>query len=308
VIKLSNGHCFEFCTAAGALAFDGRGWIWEWPLRWLGLVDPQFFTIIVKTLLPEEWPGNLRWSHPWSVVKFISKEGEKINPIKALMNPSLIGGVINAVGLTGPGIDNWIERIYPVIHRHRYKVIVSITGIAGGRGCLEIARKLNGLKNVVGIEFNASCPNTDSILLENPEMTVDMCYALKEVSEHPLFLKLSYAQPYCEIAKEAEEIVEGISINTVPWRIVFGDKISPLARYGSGGVSGLVARPFTWRMVRELSEATSIPIIGPTIWQYEDIMTLRKMGARAYHFGTIFLPFPWKPNSFVKKYRKENRT
>lgn len=33
MIELSNGHRFEFVAASGALAFDGRGWPWEWPLR-----------------------------------------------------------------------------------------------------------------------------------------------------------------------------------------------------------------------------------------------------------------------------------
>ena len=302
MIELSNKHRFEFLAASGALAFDGRGWPWEWPLRWIGLLDPHLFTIVIKTLLPEKWKGNLRWSHPWDVVKFITKEGKEINPIMVLMRPRLIEGVINAIGLTGPGIEEWLKKDYPVIRGHGYKVIVSITGPEGGKGCLEMVRKLNGLKNIVGIEFNASCPNTDPILLENAEMVIKNCYAIKEVSEHPLLLKLSYVQPYLQIAKKVEGTVEAISINTVPWKVIFGEKISPLAKYGGGGVSGPMAQPFIWKMISELVKTTSIPIIGATIWEYEDILRLKNLGASAYHFGTIFLPYPWKPTLYIRRW------
>jgi len=306
MIKLSNGHCLEFLTASGALAFDGRGWPWEWLLRWLGFLDPHLFTIVVKTLLPEKWLGNLCWSRPWDVVKFITKEGKEINPVLALTMPRLIDGVINAIGLTGPGIDGWLERDYPVIQGHGYKVIVSITGPEGGKGCVEMAKKLNSLKNVVGIEFNASCPNTAPVFLEDAEMVVRMCYAIKEVSEYPLLLKLSYAQLYLQIAKKVKGIVEGISINTVPWKVIFPDKISPLLKYGGGGVSGPAAQPFIWKMISELRRATSIPIIGAGIWEYEDIRRLRSLGALACHFGTISLPWPCKPTRFVRRWRIEH--
>ncbi len=306
MIKLSNGHRFEFCAASGSLAFDGRGWPWEWPLRWVGLLNPHLFTIVIKTLLPEKWKGNLRWLRPWEVVKFISEKGDEINPIVALMRPHLIAGAINAVELTGPGFDNWLERDYPVIQRHGYKVIVSITG-EKGKGCVEMARRLNGLKNVVGIEFNASCPNTDLALLENAEMVVKTCHAIKEASELPFILKLSFVQPYVKIANELEGVVEAISINSVPWQVVYPDKESPLTRFGGGGVSGKNAQPFTWRMVSELSRKTKIPVIGPSVWEYEDIQRLKMLGASAFHFGAIFLPYPWKPTVYVKRWLSEQK-
>jgi len=305
MIELSNGHSFEFCAASGSLAFDGRGWPWEWPLRWVGLLEPQLFTIVIKTLLPEQWKGNLRWFRPWQVVKFISKKGDEVNPVIALTMPHLIGGVISAIGLTGPGIERWLIKDHPIIQRMRYKVIVSITGPEGGRGCVEMAKMLNGLRNVVGVEYNASCPNTDPTLLENAEMVVGNCYAIKEVSDYPLLLKLSYVQPYTRIAKKVEGIVEAISINSVPWKAVFGDKPSPLAKYGGGGVSGKIAQPFTWKMVSELARETSIPVIGPSIWEYEDIRRLKILGASACHFGAIFLLYPQKPTQFVQRWMRE---
>ena len=61
MIRLSNGREFEYMAASGALAYDGRGWWWEWPLRWCGLLDPSLFTIVTKTLTRHPRRGNLRW-------------------------------------------------------------------------------------------------------------------------------------------------------------------------------------------------------------------------------------------------------
>jgi len=305
MIELSNGHRLEFVAASGSLAFDGRGWPWEWPLRWVGLLDPHLFTIVVKTLFPDQWKGNLRWSHPWDVVKFISQEGNEINPLMALAIPRLIGGAINAIGLTNSGFDSWLERDHPIICRCEYKVVVSITEPDGRiKGCLEIVKRLNDLKNVVGVEYNASCPNIDPTLLENANMVIENCYAIKEVTALPVLLKLSFVQPYLQIARRLEGIIEAISINSVPWKVVFGDKPLPLAKYGGGGVSGRVAQPFTWKIVSELFRGANVPVIGPSIWEYDDIRRLKMLGASAYHFGTIFLPYPWKPTGYVKRWRR----
>ncbi|MFH1714471.1 MAG: hypothetical protein ABH831_02685 [Candidatus Nealsonbacteria bacterium] len=307
MIELSNGHSVDFVAPSGALAFDGRGWPWEWHLRWLRLLDPSLFTIVLKTVLPEKWPGNLRWSRPFDVVKFITKEGDKINPLLALAKPSLIEGVVNAIGLTGPGIDGLLRKDHPTIVRFDYKVVVSITGPNGGEGCVGMVKKLNGLKNVVGIEFNASCPNTDPLFLENAEMVVKRCKEIKQATTLPVWIKLSCAQPYVEIAKQLERDVEAISLNAVPWKVIFGDKLSPLAKYGGGGVSGPVAKAYLWAMISELAKKTSIPVIGAGIWNYEDIGELEILGAKAHQLGTVFLPYPKKPTKWVKDWRKERR-
>jgi len=305
MIKLSNGHQLEFVAASGSLAFDGRGWPWEWPLRWLGLLDPSLFTIVTKTIMPAPWKGNLQWHAPWRVVKFLSAQGNVINPVLLLARPNLLAGAVNAVELTSPGLEIFLERDCPVIERAGCKVIISITR-ERGLSCKKMARRLNGQRNVVGIEYNASCPNTDPVLLQNAEIVARNCYGIKEVSDYPLLLKLSYTQPYIEIARSVEGIVEAISINSVPWKIIYPDRESPLAKYGGGGVSGKNAQPFAWRMVSGLSRETKIPVIGPSVWEYEDIIRLKRLGASAVHFGTIFF-LPWKPTGYVKRWLREQR-
>src|SRR3990167_5592979 len=108
MVTVANGHRFQFMAASGALAFDGRGWPWEWPLRMIGLLDPTLFTIVVKTLTRQPRKGNLRWSRPWSVIKHLGASG-----------------VVNAIGLTNGGIDWWLRDVAPRIPSD-YKIVVSV--------------------------------------------------------------------------------------------------------------------------------------------------------------------------------------
>jgi len=302
VIELSNGYKLQFVVASGALAFDGRGWPWEWPLRWLGLINPKLFTITIKTLtLPPE-KGNLRWYAPWQVLKFVSEKGETINPFLALLCPKIIRGVVNAVKLNNPGFYYWLKHVYPIIVKLGYKVTVSITGVK--EECVEMATILGRLKNVVAVECNASCPSVDSMGVEN---IIETLSAVKGASNKPTFAKLGYDQPYLEIAKRLEGIVEAISINTVRWETIFPDVPSPLARYGGGGVSGPVSQKYNWEMMYALAIKTEIPIIGPGIWEKEDIPRVKRLGASAYQFGTIFLPYPWRPTAYVRNWLLEDK-
>src|SRR3990167_3064599 len=94
MIRFSNGHTFEYIVASGALSFDGKGWSWEQPWRWIGLLDPTLFTSVTKTLTLQSTKGNLRWYNPFRCLRLVR------------------GGVVNAVGLSNPGID-LLRRIRP---------------------------------------------------------------------------------------------------------------------------------------------------------------------------------------------------
>ncbi|MBI5466174.1 MAG: hypothetical protein HY974_02715, partial [Candidatus Kerfeldbacteria bacterium] len=61
MIQLANGHQLEFLAASGSLAFDGFGWPWEQPARWLKFWDPSVFTVVLKTLTFDPRSGNQRW-------------------------------------------------------------------------------------------------------------------------------------------------------------------------------------------------------------------------------------------------------
>ncbi|MBI5299516.1 MAG: hypothetical protein HY877_04395 [Deltaproteobacteria bacterium] len=288
MITLSNNHSFEFMAASGTLAFDGRGWLWEQPLRWMGTIKPELFTIVVKSLTLKPRQGNLRWYAPWRSVRLLKE------------------GTVNAVGLTNPGIDEWIKNIYPKIEQSPWNFVVSIAG-ENLQEYMEMTLRLKNCTKLKALEINASCPNSSGELQQNAQAVIDTAQALKYVATCPLILKLSYTHDYVKIAKALENVVEAISINSVPWSAAYPNKKSPLKKLGNGGVSGKMVQKYTWKMVEELSRTTTMPVIGASVWEYEDLSKLFELGAKAIAFGSVFLRYPWRPTTFVRRWQKQSQ-
>lgn len=284
-------------TASGALAYDGRGWPWEKPLRWIGLINPKLFTNVTKTLTRTPRKGNLCWSHPWSVVKRISPS--------PLAGEGRGEGVINAIGLTNPGIDWWVKEVGPNISDD-LPIVASIEA----RDEIEVAEMLELLKGqpIKAIELNLSCPNTKDHADRTTEKILGIATKAAQSSRLPVIAKLSYTQDYVGVARELakEPKIQAFSINSIPWAAMYPDRPSPLARFGGGGVSGKIVQKYTWEMVEELAAATKIPVIGPSVWDYEDIQRVTDKGAQAVSFGSVFVRYPWRPTAYVKRWLKEN--
>ncbi|MEI6512264.1 MAG: HisA/HisF-related TIM barrel protein [bacterium] len=287
MLRLSNEAELDFLVASGALAFDGRGWPWEWPYRWLGKLDPSEFSIVVKTLTLKPRKGNLRLFKPWGCVRLIPN------------------GVVNAVGLTNPGIEWWVRTCYPRMAKLGYRTIVSVWP-ESAEEAQTMAEMLKPL-NIVAVELNASCPNTGHEI-EDVESVVKISEALRG-SGHPLIVKLSYNQPYVAIAKALEGCAEAVhAINSVPWSTVFPDKQSPLAKLGGGGVSGKLIRPFVRDAVKNLVDQTSLPVIaGGGIFNLEDVTQLSQLGASAFSLGSLFLKEPSRPNQLVREWQQSQK-
>ena len=286
MIRLSNGHDFEYMTASGALGFDGKGWPWEQPWRWIGLLDPTLFTSVTKTLTLRPTEGNLRWYNPFRCLRLVR------------------GGVVNAVGLSNPGIDWWCRKIGPSVNSTKIPLVASIFGEP--EELAEMVRILNDF-DLVGLEINASCPNTETCILQDTARVIASCEAIKTNSRLPLILKVSVTHDISQIVKEVENLVEAISINSVPWAVAFLKCRSPLEILGGGGVSGKVAQPFTWSLVKKLAELTTIPVIGPGVWDFDDLTKVRGLGAKAVSFGSVFMCYPWRPTLYVQKELKQMR-
>lgn len=286
MITLSNGHSFEYMAASGALEFDGNGWPWEQPLRWCGLLDPSLFTVVIKTLTRHPRKGNLKLYKPWTCIRLIP------------------GGVVNAVGLTNPGIEWWCETVGPNVNRKKIALVGSILSDSIDE-LGEMAAMLNDY-DLVGLEINASCPNTEDNLLSHTKKVIEQTIAVKEKSHLPLILKLSVVHDVETIVRELTGCVEAYSINSVPWNSMYPHRTSPLARLGGGGVSGRVAQTYTWALLKKLTTITATPVIGPSVWNYEDIAEVRRHGARAVSFGSVFLRYPWRPTLFVKREMRNN--
>ena len=212
------------------------------------------------------------------------------------------------MGLTNPGIDWWCKKIGPMVKQEHGALVGSIFSDAphASEAVNELVRMTWMLQcfDLVGLEINASCPNAGHDMMQNAEHVVRCCKAVKEESRFPIILKLSVMHDIEKIVSGIEGVVEAISINSVSWAYMFPRKRSPLAHLGGGGVSGKAAQPFTWNLLKQLVKITSIPVIGPSVWEFDDIQRLRAIGAKAISFGSIFLRYPWRPTLFVRKDEK----
>ncbi|MDE2188352.1 MAG: hypothetical protein KGJ35_01330 [Patescibacteria group bacterium] len=289
MITLSNGHKFEYMVASGALAFNGKGWPWERPLVWLGIIRPEIFTVVIKSLTRNPRPGNLRWWKPWTCVRLIP------------------GGSVNKVGLTNPGVEWWCREVGPKLDFKKFPTAGSIFG--DKKELVEMTEMLNRF-DLVALEVNVSCPNTGHTM-DQAAMVIDSVKAVKHTSRHPVIVKVSVDQDYLAIVRGLEDIAEAISLNSVPWLKVFPDQQSPLWKLeqkvggGGGGVSGKPAQEHNWKAVKRLLTEHRLPVIAPSIMSYEDLQKLRnELCPDAYSFGAIHLRTPWKPTSIVEKEMK----
>ena len=282
MISLSNKYTFEYVAASGALGFDGKGYIWEKPLKYIGLFDTNLLTPITKTLTLQKRKGNFRWWKPWDTVKLIED------------------GVVNSIGLSNHGLIPWAKE------NTNFNGIVSIYP-KDDEEAIYMANMLElHTKNIVGIELNISCPNALD-LCNFDKFPVDLLLkSIKDNTNIPVILKISCANNLEELFPKVEKYIEAISINSVPWRYVF-DTCSPLSKYGDGAVSGKKAQKYNWELIRKLKLKTEIPIIGCSVWEYCDIQKLYDMGCEGIGFGSIFLRYPLRPTLYIKRRENENK-
>jgi len=295
MITLSDGHSFEYMTASGALGFDGKGYGWERPLGWFGLMKPRLFTVVLRTvtLEPRLYPkSNLSWIRPWTWLPW-----SPWSCVKFLRG----GGAINKIGLYNPGFDWWYREIGPWIDPRKGPIVASIQGTEPE--LVEMTKHLNRF-DLVAIEVNVSCPNTghaseavEMIVKCVKEMIVKCVKEVKAQSRHPIILKLAVGQECLAIAAPLVGVAEAISINSVPWEIACPGKKSPLWRLekktkGGGGVSGKPAQKDNWELVKKLADQGLIPVIAPSIMEFADMDRVRALGAQAVSFGAIHLRTP----------------
>lgn len=294
MIRLSNGYKFDFVVSSGALGYDGKGYLWEWPLRWMGLIDPTRFLVITKTLTFKPRKGNLRWWAPWRCVRLIPGDG-----------------AVNAVGLTNIGIVDWAWWRFECYGECDIAVSVMPETISEANSMASVIyARIAGLPShsLAAIEFNASCPNVSHE--ESIEHICEICKRLGQAGV-PVIVKLGWQQPYMEIIRELEKIdcVEAYDlINTVPWNQFDYNQPSPLARYGlTGGVSGAPICNQTVGVLEDVKRDKGIrkPVIsGGGVMSLLNVEERFVKGADAVAFGTLFLRRPWMPNKLARQWRE----
>ena len=232
------------------------------------------------------------------------------------------GGMLNAVGLQNPGVDHVISHELPEMREFFHKkVMANVSGFSIDE-YVETCRKLDSQEQIGWLEVNISCPNVHGGGMSfgtDPKSAEAVTKAVKAVTTKPVIVKLTpNVTDIASMAKACEAGgADGISlINTVlGMRIDLGRR-KPLLANKTGGMSGPAIFPLAVRMVYQVYEAVSLPIVGMGgVSSAEDVIELMLAGATAVEVGAANLVDPFACKRIVeelptvmKKYRIENLT
>ena len=216
-------------------------------------------------------------------------------------------GMINAVGLQNPGIDRVIAEELPRMKRYFHKpVIANISGFSVEEYaycCERIGRE----EQVGLIEVNVSCPNVRHGGMSfgtSPEAAAEVTRAVKAVTAKPVYIKLSpNVTDIVSIARACEEAgADGLClINTMLGMRIDVVRRRPVIANTMGGFSGAAIFPVAVRMVYQVYEAVSIPIIGMGgVRSAEDVIEMMLAGAAAVEVGAANLVNPFACRDIVR--------
>ena len=210
-------------------------------------------------------------------------------PERIVETPS---GMLNAIGLQGIGVHQFIKDKLPLLRDNSAVVIVNICGSSVDEYA-EIARILSDADGIAAIEINISCPNIKEGGITfgcNAVGTDEVVRAVRNATNLPIFPKLSpNVTDIASIAKAAEEAgADAVSlVNTFLAMSINIETRRPQLSNIFGGLSGPAIRPIAVRMVYECSSAINIPIIGMGgICTARDVIEFLIAGASAVQIGT----------------------
>ncbi|MFZ2210391.1 MAG: dihydroorotate dehydrogenase, partial [Lactococcus raffinolactis] len=180
-------------------------------------------------------------------------------------------GMLNAIGLQNPGVDaviadklTWLARECPDL-----PIIANVAGFSNAEYAL-VTQKISKAKNVTAIELNISCPNVDHgnnglLIGQVPELAYDAVKAAVSVSDVPVYVKLTPSvADITTIAKAVEDAgATGFTmINTLVGTRFSLQTRQPIIANGTGGMSGPAIFPVALKLIRQVAQASSLPIIG----------------------------------------------
>ncbi|MEI4788996.1 dihydroorotate dehydrogenase [Bacillus sp. FJAT-53060] len=201
-------------------------------------------------------------------------------------------GMLNAIGLQNPGLNGVLENELPWLERFETPIIANVAG-SQVDDYVEVAKQISQAKNVHALELNISCPNvkTGGIAFgTDQQMAATLTKEVKEVSSVPVYVKLSpNVANIVEIARAIEAAgADGLTmINTLIGMRLDLKTGKPILANKTGGLSGPAVKPVAVRMVHEVSQAVSIPIIGMGgVQSAEDVLEFLLAGASAVAVGT----------------------
>lgn len=240
--------------------------------------------VTAKSISAEPWPGK--------------------PPPRLHMTAS---GMVNAVGLQGPGVEAWRAHDLPALRATGARVIASVWG----HTVADFARVTEMLAgaDVIAIEVNASCPNLhENIFSHDPDATRDVVAAVVGATSLPVFAKLSpNVTDLTVIARAAVDAgAEGLTlVNTVMGLVIDAETRRPVLGGGGGGLSGPAIKPVAVRAVHTVTRALpGVPVIGTGgVQSGVDAVEMLLAGASAVSVGTANFRDPRAPYRVLDELR-----
>jgi len=179
-------------------------------------------------------------------------------------------GMLNSIGLQGPGIDAFLEKDIPFLLEKKARIIVSIAGETVEEYST-LARKLRGVSGISAIEVNISCPNVENrglVFACDPEASRRVIDGVRRTigGELPIIAKLS--PDVTDLVHIAKGVVEAGAdalalINTVLGMVINVETMRPQLANKTGGLSGPAIRPIAVRAIYQVHAALpKVPILG----------------------------------------------
>jgi dihydroorotate dehydrogenase (NAD+) catalytic subunit len=238
-------------------------------------------------------------------------------PPRILETPA---GMINAIGLSGEGMEAFVRNRLPQLLALPCPIIVSIGGFAASE-YIELATGLRaaledcigeGWERRVGLELNISCPNVESGCLlvgSDPRETGAVVAAVRKAWTGLLIAKLTpNVTDIGSIALAAQNAgADAIAaVNTYKGLVIERNSLRPFLGNVTGGVSGPAIKPLALRAVFEIFARVEIPVVGMGgVACLEDAVDFLACGATVVAVGSAGFGDPWLPERIATALGRE---
>jgi dihydroorotate dehydrogenase (NAD+) catalytic subunit len=223
-------------------------------------------------------------------------------------------GMLNSIGLQGPGIDGFLARDLPWLAQQRARAVVSIAGSTLGEYS-ELARRVGNSPSVGAVEVNISCPNVENrglVFACDPYQAAKVISVVRRETPRgiPVLAKLSPdVTSIVDVARSVVDVgADGlVMINTLLGLTIDPDTLRPLLGGVTGGLSGPAIRPVAVRCVWQVHQAMpDVPIVGVGgIRTGYDALEFMLAGASAVQVGTVIFNDPSAPVRILGELRDE---
>jgi dihydroorotate dehydrogenase (NAD+) catalytic subunit len=207
-------------------------------------------------------------------------------------------GMLNAIGLQGPGVEALIRDYCPQWATWDFPVLVNINGESADEYG-ELTERLDGVPGVAGFEINVSCPNVEQggmYFGNDPRAAAEVTAAVRRRTKLPVWVKLTpMVSDIAVIARACEAAgADALSaIHTFVGMSIDLHTSSPRLAFRTGGLSGPAIRPLAVHLAHQAARAVRIPVIGVGgIVSPEDALEFLVAGCAGVQVGTATFADP----------------